>query len=70
MRYLQLCLLFLAGCAADCGTDAYQLGERDGRINAGPQLANYAARCSPPPDEARYTEGYRAGFALRPPPGW
>ena len=67
---LLACLLALGGCAADCGPDWYQVGERDGRINAGSQVARYATRCSPPPDEARYAEGYAAGFALRPPPGF
>ena len=67
---LLACILALAGCATDCGPDWYQVGERDGRINAGSQISRYAARCSPPPDEARYTAGYAAGFALRPPPNW
>jgi hypothetical protein len=62
--------LALWGCASDCGPDWYQIGERDGRINAGSQIASYSARCSPPPDQARYEEGYRAGFARRPIPTW
>jgi hypothetical protein len=68
--FLSACSLLLSACATDCGSDWYQIGERDGRINAGSQLASYRARCPAPPDEARYNEGYRAGFALRPPPNW
>jgi hypothetical protein len=60
----------LAGCAADCGPDWYQVGERDGRLGAQSQLENYAARCGGRPDAARYAEGYRAGFAQRPIPTW
>ncbi len=70
MRVLLLSCTLLAGCATDCGSDWYQVGQRDGRINASPQLASYATRCSPPPDEARYMEGYQAGFAQRPIPNW
>ena len=67
-----LSLLALAGCAGgvDCGPDWRSVGERDGRINAGSQVANYAARCGTPVDAAAYEEGYRAGFARRPIPGW
>ena len=70
-RLAALCLA-LSACASpsDCGPDWYQVGERDGRINAGSQVASYAARCSSRPDEARYAEGYAAGFARRPIPNW
>ncbi len=69
-----LATLVLAGCAglgsADCGPDWRSVGQRDGRMNAGSQAANYAARCGTPVDSAAYEEGYRAGFAQRPPPNW
>jgi hypothetical protein len=65
------CCLALPGCAADCGPDWYQVGERDGRLGAQSQVENYAARCGGArPDAARYAEGYRAGFAQRPIPNW
>ena len=62
-----LSTLLLAGCAtgADCGPDWYAIGQRDGRINAGPQAERYAARCSVPVDRARYDEGYREGMSQR-----
>ena len=62
--------LILAGCAADCGPDWYQIGERDGRLGAQSQVAYYATRCGGGADAARYAEGYRAGFARRPIPNW
>jgi hypothetical protein len=65
-----LALVFLGGCAADCGPDWRSTGERDGRINAGSQAASYTARCGGTLDAAAYEEGYRAGFARRPPPNW
>ena len=72
---LSLTLLLLAsGCAgmggADCTTDAYQLGQRDGRIGASPQADLYAARCSASIDRDRYLEGWRAGYSQRPIPLW
>ena len=68
MRITALALAFVVcGCASDCGGDWYQVGARDGRIGAEPQIDNYAARCSGvQPDAARYAEGYAAGFAQRP----
>ena len=69
-----LAALALTGCAgsgsSDCGPDWRSVGQRDGRMNAGSQAANYAARCGTPVDSAAYEEGYRAGFAQRPPPNW
>jgi hypothetical protein len=63
--------LVISGCAADCGPDWYQVGERDGRLGVYSQVDYYAARCSGArPDAARYAEGYRAGFAQRPVPNW
>ena len=65
--------LALAGCAAggvDCGPDWRSVGQRDGRINAGSQVQNYAARCATPVDAAAYEEGYREGFAQRPISNW
>jgi len=58
----------LTGCAsaADCGPDWRSIGERDGRMNASPQVQNYAARCGVPVDAAAYEEGYRAGYSARP----
>ena len=62
------------GCASiggnDCATDAYQLGQRDGRIGASPQADLYAARCSASIDRDRYLEGWRAGYSQRPIPLW
>ena len=71
---ISLATLFLSACAtaADCGADPYQLGRRDGRLNAGldAQADFYAARCSAPIDRTRYAEGYRDGFRERPIPLW
>lgn len=62
----------LAGCAeiltADCSGDAYQIGRRDGRIDAHAQAERYTARCEPQFDAARYVAGWRDGIADRPPP--
>ena len=59
----------LTGCAAlnaaDCGTDWYATGQRDGRLGASPQADAYAARCGNV-DRARYAEGWDAGWAMRP----
>jgi hypothetical protein len=60
----------LAGCATDCGPDWRSIGQRDGRLGAGSQAERYAARCGVPVDTAAYEDGYREGFAHRPPPGW
>jgi hypothetical protein len=62
--------LALSACAADCGGDWYQLGQRDGRLGASSQVEYYGARCNAQPDAERYAEGYRAGFAQRPVPNW
>lgn len=71
-RFAIPALLALAGCAGggDCGPDWRSVGERDGRINAGSQAANYAARCATPVDTAAYEEGYGLGFSRRPIPNW
>lgn len=70
-RLAILAVLALAGCAGvDCGPDWRSIGERDGRINAGSQVASYAARCGTPVDNAAYEEGYRVGFSRRPIPNW
>jgi len=67
------CML-VAGCAsfssADCGTDAYALGQRDGRLGATPQSDLYAQRCGAAPDRAQYDAGWRAGYSQRPIPLW
>lgn len=73
MRRLSiLAVLVLSGCSttADCGPDWFSLGQRDGRINAGPQVERYAARCSGTVDRDRYTAGYADGFSQRPIPSW
>jgi hypothetical protein len=69
---LTLCLL-VAGCATgsagDCGTDAFQLGQRDGVLGAN-EADRHAARCGSGFDTTRYREGYRDGFSRRPIPLW
>jgi hypothetical protein len=65
-----LTLAILGGCAVDCGSDWRSTGEREGRINAGSQAQRYSAQCGAQMDSAAYQEGYRAGFAQRPPPNW
>lgn len=55
----------LAGCATGCGSDWFEIGQRDGRLGADPQVEGYAARC-PAVDRARYAEGHQAGLAMRP----
>ena len=67
--FLAACTLLVSACASECGSDWYQVGERDGRMGAGSQAERYTARCGQV-DTARYNEGYREGFALRPPPNW
>ena len=63
-----LCLALLAGCASDdCAADAFQLGQRDGRL-AVQQGPRYVSRCGASFDSARYSEGYQDGFSHRPPP--
>lgn len=67
--------LILAGCAQlsadDCkDPDWYQLGQRDGRMGAQPQVDQYAARCGIKPDTARYMEGWQEGAWARPIPRW
>ena len=64
------CLL-TGACAtggSDCGSDAYALGQRDGVLGA--QMQQVGARCSAQFDQARYAEGWRAGFSSRPIPLW
>jgi hypothetical protein len=72
MRLLLATTVLLAGCAAgvDCGPDWRAIGERDGRINAGSQAGNYAARCGGTVDTAAYDAGYAEGFSRRPIPSW
>lgn len=64
--------LLIAGCAGlskvDCSADAYQLGERDGRLGATPQAEIYAQRCGASPDLQKYNAGWAAGRAQRPTP--
>jgi hypothetical protein len=67
-----LALLLIAGCAsvsgADCSTDAYSLGARDGRLGATPQAELYAQRCGVAPDREKYEAGWGDGRAQRPTP--
>jgi len=67
------CLL-ATGCAsfggAECGADAYSLGQRDGRLGATHQAPLYDQRCPAPVDRAKYEEGWRVGFGQRPTPLW
>jgi hypothetical protein len=68
-----VCLLLVSGCAgtggSDCGTDAYQLGERDGVLRSD-EGSRHAARCGNGFDEARYREGYADAASRRPIPLW
>lgn len=79
MSYLRKLLTILCataligGCAHfadDCSTDAYGLGQRDGRLGAYSQADHHAQRCTAPFDRARYDAGWRAGFSERPVPLW
>jgi len=67
------CLL-ITGCAglssSDCSTDAFALGQRDGRLGASPQAERYAERCGVAVDRDKYQEGWRAGYSQRPIPLW
>lgn len=68
MRYaLLLFVALLGGCvsAADCTSDWYSTGQRDGRLGAH-QAELYASRCTTAVDTARYNQGYEEGFAQRP----
>lgn len=73
---LTICICVLLGACAsagsDCRGDWYAIGQRDGRIGASmdQQAVNYGARCSAQVDQARYAEGWRAGFSSRPIPLW
>jgi hypothetical protein len=68
-----LCLL-ICGCAgtSDCTSNAYALGQRDGRLGASlEQQANiYGARCGAQVDGVRYAEGWRDANSSRPIPLW
>jgi hypothetical protein len=55
----------LSGCAVNCGADWREVGLNDGRIGADLQVERYAASCGGV-DRARYEEGWREGFAMRP----
>jgi hypothetical protein len=80
MKHLVCAAVFsiaASGCAAineaDCHTDMYQVGMRDGRLGAGSQIDRYAGRCAASgggTDASRYADGYAAGFAQRPIPLW
>jgi len=66
-----VCLVALAGCAADCGPDWYGIGQRDGVLGATPQEDYYAGRCKVEVDAVRYREGWRDGYSRRPSiPAW
>jgi hypothetical protein len=55
----------LGGCAVNCGADWREVGLNEGRLGADPQVERYAASCGNV-DRARYEEGWREGFAMRP----
>lgn len=61
-----VCCALMAGCATDCGSDWYAIGQRDGRLGVDSQADGYAARCSGQLDRQRYEEGVQAGLAMRP----
>jgi hypothetical protein len=72
---ISLICLLICGCASsgsDCTSDAYALGQRDGRLGASlEQQANiYGARCGAQVDGARYAEGWREANGSRPIPLW
>jgi hypothetical protein len=68
--FLSSCLaLSLSGCAVDCSSDWYAVGQRDGRLGAIDQSSSYQRSCSGV-DTAQYQEGWREGFSHRPLPGW
>jgi len=62
-------VLVLTGCAvgSDCAVNPFDLGQRDGVLGQN-QAGRYAAACGSSFDAARYTDGFRDGFARRPPP--
>jgi hypothetical protein len=64
---LLLSLALLGGCvsAADCASDWYSTGQRDGRLGAY-QAQLYVSKCSGPVDTSRYDEGWQEGVAQRP----
>ena len=70
-KTILLLVALLAGCAgtADCGSDWYAIGERDGLLGAPFQAEQYAGHCSTI-DTARYDEGFRVASARRPLPSW
>lgn len=74
MRVVTSMALFftVAGCAgvdlADCGSDWYAIGQRDGRLGAQGQEELYVGRCGSKVDAARYRDGWRDGFGRRPRP--
>ena len=57
--------LALGGCAVNCGSDWRETGANEGRLGAEPQFERYAGACGNF-DRARYEEGWREGFAMRP----
>lgn len=65
-RMLLLGAAMLSGCAADCGPDWRAIGQRDGSLAAGSQVARYAGYCSTAVDTAAYEQGYAEGLAMRP----
>ena len=68
MRHALLLLLaLLGGCvsAADCNSDWYSTGQRDGRLGSY-QAGLYASRCTTTVDTASYDKGWEEGNAQRP----
>lgn len=64
---LLLLSTLLGGCvsAADCASDWYSTGARDGRLGAY-QADLYASKCTTTVDRARYDQGWQEGNAQRP----
>jgi hypothetical protein len=67
---LTLAALVVSGCAGgvgiECqGTDWYQLGQRNGILDARGEAERIAASCGNAFDRARYQEGFQEGFSRR-----
>ena len=64
-----LAALAASGCASvgiECqGTDWYQLGQRNGILDARGEAERIAASCGNAFDRARYQEGFQEGFSRR-----
>lgn len=67
--FLALIVLTVSGCAGpaiECqGTDWYQLGQRNGILDARGEAERIATHCGNAFDRARYQEGFQEGFSRR-----